>query len=103
MATKETPKYPKQINAELIYYVLDEIRGELREIKREYVTKTESLALKHQIEELREDFAEYKKSNTKEIDEIRKQKNLWAWLAPTLTAVVTAAFTYIVIEFLRSR
>lgn len=98
----EKPK-PKQINAELIYYVLDEIKGELREIKREYVTKTESAALKHQIEELREDFAEYKKSNTKEMDIIRKQKNLWSWLAPTLTSLVTAAFTYIVIEFLRSR
>lgn len=98
----EKPK-PKQINAELIYYVLDEIKGELREIKREYVTKAESAALKHQIEELREDFAEYKKTNSKEMDGIRKQKNLWTWLAPTLTAILTAGFTYIFLEYLRTR
>lgn len=83
-------KPPKEVNVELIYYVLDEIRGELREIKKEYVTKTESAALKHQIEELRLDF-----------EEMKRQKNLWTWLGPTLTAILTAAMTYIVIEFLR--
>lgn len=92
---------PKTINTELIYYMFDEIKAELRDIKKEYVTKTESIALKHQIEELREDFAEYKRANSKEMDEIKKQKTLWGWLAPTLTAVVTAVFTYIVIEFFR--
>ncbi len=83
-------KPQKEVNVELIYYVLDEIRGELREIKKEYVTKTESAALKLQIEELRKDF-----------EEMKKQKNLWTWLGPTLTAILTAVMTYIVIEFLR--
>jgi len=94
-------KPPKEVNVELIYYVLDEIRAELREIKKEYVTKAESAALKHQIEELRQDFADYKEANAKEIDTIQRQKNLWSWLGPTMTAVITAALTYIVIEFLR--
>lgn len=92
---------PKTINVELIYYVLDEIKGELRDIKKEYVTKAESSALKHQIEELRQDFAEYKDANSKEMDNIRQQKNLWGWLSPTLTAIVTAVFTYLILEYLK--
>lgn len=96
----DKPK-PKIINTELIYYMFDEIKAELRDIKKEYVTKTESAALKTQIEELRQDFADYKKSNTKEMEEIRNSKNLWAWLAPTLTAIATAVFTYLVIEYLK--
>lgn len=92
---------PKTINTELIYYMFDEIKAELRDIKKEYVTKTESAALKHQIEELRIDLAEYKANTAKEIADIRHQKNLWGWLAPTMTAIVTAVFTYITIAFLK--
>ena len=91
---------PKTINTELIYYMFDEIKAELRDIKKEYVTKTESAALKHQIEELRIDLAEYKANTAKEITEIKHQKNLWGWLAPTMTAVVTAVFTYLVVAYL---
>jgi len=94
------PEKPKTINTELIYYMFDEIKAELRDIKKEYVTKTESAALKQQIEELRNDLAEYKRNTAKEIGEIKKQRNLWGWLSPTLTAVVTAVFTYLVIAFL---
>lgn len=101
MENGTTKKHPKTINPELIYYVLDEIKGELKDIKKEYVTKAESTALRLQIEELRQDFADYKTSNAHEISEIRAQKNLWGWLSPTLTAIVTATLTYIVIEFLR--
>lgn len=93
---------PKTINTELIYYMFDEIKGELRDIKKEYVTRAESTALRHQIEELRHEFVEYKKRNTQEIAEIKKQKNLWGWLSPTLTAIVTAIFTYLVIEYLKN-
>lgn len=95
-----TPK-PKTINAELIYYMFDEIKRDLKFIREEYVTKAESKALKHEIEELRLDFAEYKISNSKEIAAIKSQKNLWGWLSPTLTAVVTAVFTYLVLEYLK--
>ncbi len=95
----KSPK-PKTINTELIYYMFDEIKAELRDIKKEYVTKTESTALKHQIEELRVDFAEFKRNTADEIAVIKNQKTLWAWLAPTLTAVVTAVFTYLVLAYL---
>lgn len=91
---------PKTINTELIYYMFDEIKAELRDIKKEYVTKTESAALKHQIEELRLDLAEYKRNTAKEISEIKSQRNLWGWLSPTLTAIVTAVFTYLVIAYI---
>jgi len=86
---ESTPK-PKTINAELIYYMFDEIKGEIKELKKDYVTKAESQALRHEITELR-----------KEIDQIKTQRNLWNWLSPTLTAVITAVFTYLVIEFLK--
>ena len=97
----DTKSKPKTINTELIYYMFDEIKGELKDMKRDYVTKTESAALKHQIEELRIDLLDYKKSTAREIAEIKRTKNLWTWLAPTLTAVVTAVFTYLVIEYLK--
>lgn len=83
---------PKTINTELIYYMFDEIKAELRDIKKEYVTKAESAALKHEIEELR-----------REVDAIKKQKNLWAWLSPTLSSAATAVFTFLVLEFLKRR
>lgn len=91
---------PKTINTELIYYMFDEIKAELRDIKKEYVTKTESAALKHQIEELRQDLADYKRNTATEIAAIKNQRNLWGWLSPTLTAIVTAVFTYLVIAYL---
>ena len=88
-----TPK-PTTINAELIYYMFDEIKGELREMKKDYVTKSESAALKHDINALRQ-----------EIDELKKQKTLWNWLAPTLTAIVTAVFTavmtFLIVEYIK--
>ncbi len=92
---------PKTINTELIYYMFDEIKAELKDMKRDYVTKTESQALKHQIEELQRDLVDYKKSNSKEIEKLQKSKNLWGWLGPTMTAVVTAVFTYLTIEYLK--
>lgn len=93
----DSPK-PKTINTELIYYMFDEIKAELRDIKKEYVTKTESTALRHQIEELRVDLQDTKASFNHQLNEIKKSKNLWAWLGPTLTAVITAVFTFLVLD-----
>lgn len=94
---------PKTINTELIYYMFDEIKAELKDMKRDYVTKQESAALKHQIEELRIDFSEYKKVSAREMGDLKRSKNFWSWLSPTLTAVVTAVFTYLVIEYLKGK
>ena len=88
----EEKSKPKTINTELIYYMFDEIKAELRDIKKDYVTKTESQSLKQEIHTLRQ-----------EVEALKRQKGLWGWLSPTLTAVITAVFTYIVIEFFKSR
>ena len=95
---KDTTPKPKTINAELIYYMFDEIKGELKEMKKEYVTKTESQALKLQIEELQKDLKETKKSFNEQLTDLRKSRNLWAWLGPTLTAIATAVVTWLIIE-----
>lgn len=42
-----------KINAELIYYQLTEIKNELGDFKRNYVTKAESQALKAEIAEVK--------------------------------------------------
>jgi hypothetical protein len=86
----EDKKVPTRINAELIYYQLAEIKTQLQDFKANYVTKEESAALKAEINELRKD-----------IKDIKKSKNIIGWLYPTLTAVVTAVFTYLVIEYLK--
>lgn len=80
---------PKTINTELIYYMFDEIKAELKEMKRDYVTKAESQALKQEIHTLRQ-----------EVEALKRQRNIWTWISPTLTAVFTAVFTYLVIKFL---
>lgn len=83
-------KVPSRINAELIYYQLTEIKVQLQDFKANYVTKEESAALKAEINELRKD-----------IQDIKKSKTLLGWLYPTVTAVYTAIATYITIEFFR--
>lgn len=82
---------PKTINTELIYYMFDEIKAELREMKKDYVTKQESAALKSEIAQLRE-----------EIEGIKKSRNLIGWLYPTASAAFSAIVTYLLIEFFSS-
>ena len=85
-------KEPKasNVNNDLIIYRLDEIKGELVEIKKGYVTKAESAELRNEIMQLR-----------KEIGEIKKKNNLLAWVYPTASAAFTALFTYLIIEYFR--
>jgi hypothetical protein len=81
---------PSNINNDLIIYRLDEIKMEIVDIKKQYVTKEESLALRLEIQSLRE-----------EIHEIRKNRNLIGWLYPTLSAAFSALFTYLIVEFFK--
>ena len=81
-----------RVNADLIYYQLEEIRKELADFKVHYVTKEESGALRREISDLRDDIAEIKKSRA-----------LVNWLYPTLSAGFGALFTYLIISFLESR
>ncbi len=85
-------KVPTRINAELIYYQLAEIKTQLQDFKINYVTKEESAALKYEIEELRNDIQDLKKSRT-----------LIGWVYPTATAILTAVLTYIIVEYFRNR
>jgi len=86
-------KEPKasNINNDLIIYRLDEIKSEIVDIKRQYVTKEESQALRQEIVSLRD-----------EIHEIKRNKNLIGWLYPTLSAAFSAVFTYLIIQFFTS-
>ena len=84
-------KKPKTINTELIYYMFDEIKAELMEMKKDYVTKAESAALKSEIGELRN-----------EIEALKKSRNLIGWLYPTASAAFSAIVTYLLIEFFRT-
>lgn len=88
----EDKKVPTRINVELIYYQLAEIKTQLQDFKVNYVTKEESAALKLEIQELRTDIAELKKSKT-----------IMGWVYPTATAILTAVLTFIIIEFFRNR
>lgn len=87
-------KEPKasNINNDLIMYRLDEIKAEIIDVKKQYVTKEESLALRLEIQALRE-----------EIHEIKKNRNLVGWLYPTMSAAFTAVFTYLVIQYLSNK
>lgn len=81
----DSPK-PKTINAELIYYMFDEIKAELKEMKRDYVTKTESTALKQEIHDLRKEVEKLK--NSKQI----KDTVLWVGLVASALINVIALY-----------
>ena len=85
--TKE-PK-PSDVNNDLIIYRLDEVKGELVEIKKAYLTKEESLALRAEITALRE-----------EVHALKARNSILAWVYPTASAAFTAVFTYLIIEYL---
>lgn len=80
------------INNELILYRLDEIKGELADIKKGYVTKAESTELRNEIKQLRQ-----------EVHEIKSRSSVLAWLYPTASAAFSSLFTYLIIEYFRSR
>jgi len=77
-------------NNDLIIYRLDEIKAEIVDIKKQYVTKEESLALKTEIQSLRD-----------EVHELKKNRTLIGWLYPTFSAGFSALITYLLIEFFK--
>ena len=77
---------PKTINAELIYYMFDEIKAELKEMKKDYVTKTESAALKQEIHDLR-----------KEVESLKSKKVLRdtvLWVGLTASTIIDIIAMY---------
>lgn len=94
---------PPQLNAELIYYQLTEIKLELSEIKKGYVTKTESQALKAEIAGLRAELKESNEETKEQINTLKKKSAFQTFLYPTLSAGFTAVFTYLLIEAIRKQ
>lgn len=39
----------------------------------------------------------------REIDRLKKREGLWKWLSPTLAAITGSIFTYLIIEFIKTR
>jgi ribosome-binding ATPase YchF (GTP1/OBG family) len=76
----------KTINPELIYYMFEEIKNELKDIKKDYVTKTESAALKSEIHSLRVDIEKLKDRNT--------LKNTVLWVGLTASAIINIVALY---------
>ncbi len=93
----------RQTSQELIIYRLDEIKLELVDIKRNYVTKTESSLLKQEISQLRADVSELKEATSQEIERIKNKNNLIAWLYPTASAAFSALVTYLLIEYFKGK
>jgi predicted nucleic acid-binding Zn-ribbon protein len=94
--TAKTPK-PLEINAELIYYQLTEIKRELAEFKIHYVTKEESSALKHEIQNLRNDITELKSTTEAEIERINgrdNMKNTVLWVGLVASAIINIIVIY---------
>lgn len=81
---------PSAVNNDLIIYRLDEIKGELAEIKKAYVTKEETLALRAEITALRQ-----------EVHALQSRNTILAWVYPTASAAFTAVFTYLIIEYIK--
>lgn len=92
-----------QLNAELIYYQLTEIKSELSEIKQGYVTKEESHALKQEIKSLRDDLRKVNEETQRELEAFKKRSNFVGWLYPTVSAGFAAVFTYLLIEALQKK
>lgn len=87
---------PKQ-NTDLIIYRLDEIKGELVDIKLNYVTKTESSLLKQEIASLRDDVKELKKTTTEEIERLKGKKMIkdtLLWVGLTASAIINIIAMY---------
>lgn len=80
------------INNDLILYRLDEIKSQLADFKKDYVTKEESHQLKAEISELRI-----------EIHAIKKRGSLLNWIYPSLSAAFSTIFTLLIIAYLNSR
>lgn len=77
---KPTPR----INAELIYYRLDEIKQSIDEIKKDYVTKQE--------------FDDFKL----DVHSDMKRKNFATWVNPIIASVSTALVTFLILEYFKT-
>lgn len=83
-----TPQEPRasDINNDLIIYRLDEIKSQLADFKKDYMTKEESQALKQEIKELRDDVHDLKNKK------VFRDTILWVGL--TASAIINIVAMY---------
>lgn len=74
------------VNNDLIIYRLDEIKTELAEFKRNYVTKEESGALKREIADLRLDVAALKNTH--------QMRTTVLWVGLVASAIINIVALY---------
>lgn len=72
-----------------------DIKNIIMQLNRQPSLEAEILSLKKEIQEDRISFKE-------ELSVIKKSSNLWKWLAPILTAILTASVTFLVIQYLQN-
>lgn len=112
--TKITQINTPQVNAELIYFQLAQIQNQLISFEKNYVTKAESQALKHEIaglraelkesnEETKQQIAAVNAESNKQIAILKKKSAFQTFLYPTLASGFTAVFTYLLIEAIRNK
>ena len=61
-----------------------------QQISKQPTLEAEIIALKTELFNIRE-----------EIVSVKKTSNLWKWLAPTLTAILTATVTFLLIQYIQ--
>lgn len=81
-----TPEIQPPVNSDLIIYRLDEIKSQLADFKKNYVTKEESAALKQEIKELRDDVHDIKNKK------VFRDTVLWVGL--TASAIINIIAMY---------
>lgn len=65
-----------------------------QQISKQPSLEGEIIALKKELLDAKIEFA-------KDLDAIKRSSNLWKWLAPTLTAILTASVTFLLIQYIQ--
>lgn len=73
-------------NIQYIQKDISEIKGSVKDLAGVYITKQE--------------FDDTRRVIIDQIQALQKSSNLWKWLSPTLTAILTAVITFLVIQYL---
>jgi hypothetical protein len=77
-----------QTNIEYIKKDITEIKDSVKSLAGVYATQLSLDSLKMEIME--------------RLDRLEKSSNLWKWLSPTLTAIITAIGTFLVLNYIQN-
>lgn len=65
-----------------------------QQVSRQPSLEGEIISLKKELLDAKTEFAQ-------QLKDIKKSSNLWKWLAPTLTAILTASVTFLLIQYIQ--